>query len=84
MASLSAEVAIQSLSSSERKVLRYLVRGYTRSEAACTLGLPSPEVERLHASICRKLHLRGRPAVYEYAVAIGLLGRNGKAQVWQK
>ena len=66
------------MSSLEREVLRYLVRGYTFGELARSLGLQVSEIERLHESICRKLDLRDRPTVYEYAVAIGLVGRNGK------
>lgn len=78
MASHSAKVAIHALSSFEREVLRYLVRGYTFREVARILGLRVWKIERLHDSICRKLDLRGRPTVYEYAVAIGLVARNGK------
>ena len=78
MTSLSAKVATHSLSSLEREVLRYLVRGYTFGEVARSLGLQAWEIERLHESICRKLDLRDPPTVYEYAVAIGLVARNGK------
>lgn len=66
------------MSSRERRLLRYLVRGYTFGEAARSLGLQVSEVRRLYANICKKLDLRGGPTVYEYAVAIGLVGRNGK------
>ena len=78
MTSHSAKVATHSLSSFEREVLRYLVRGYTFREVARILGVRVWEIERLHESICWKLDLRGRPTVYEYAVAIGLVARNGK------
>jgi len=61
------------LSSPEREVLRYLVRGYSFAEAARGLGLRVFEVERIRESICKKLDLRGRPTVYEYAVAGGLV-----------
>lgn len=79
VARLSARGEPEALSSREREVLRYLVRGHAFAEAARGLGLPISEVEHLHASICRKLDLRGRPTVYEYAVAIGLVRRNSKA-----
>ena len=55
------------------------MRGYTVAEAARSLGLPVFEVERIRESICKKLDLRGRSALYEYAVAVGLVGRSGKA-----
>ena len=69
----------EALSSCEREVLRYLVRGYSFAEAASSLGLRVFEVKRICESICKKLDLRGRPTVYEYAVAVGLVGRSGKA-----
>ena len=69
----------EALSAHEREVLRYLVRGYTVAAAARSLGLTVFEVERIRESICKKLDLRGRPVVHEYAVAVGLVGRNGEA-----
>ncbi len=63
----------------ERRALRYFVRGYTPAEAARRLGLAVFEVERVRESICRKLDLGSRRDVYEYAVAVGLVARNGKA-----
>ena len=67
----------EALSSHEREVLRYLVRGYTVAGAARSLRLAVFEVERIRESICKKLDLRGRPIVYEYVVALGLMGRKG-------
>ena len=78
MARVSVRGEPKALSSREREVLRYLVRGYPFAEAASSLGLRVFEVERMRESICQKLELRGRPTVYEYAVAVGLVGRNGK------
>jgi DNA-binding CsgD family transcriptional regulator len=74
----SASSESEALSSREREVLCYLVRGYSFAEAARSLRLALAEIERLHASVCRKLDLRGRPVVYEYAVAVGLMGQDGK------
>jgi len=67
------------LTSRERRALRYFVRGYTPAEAACRLGLAVFDVERVRESICRKLDLGSRQDLFEYAVAVGLVGRNGKA-----
>lgn len=78
VAGFSAKREREALTARERRALRCLVRGYTFGEAARSLGLHVSEVERLHASICRRLVLGGRPDLHEYAVAIGLVGRNGK------
>lgn len=67
----------ETLSSREGRVLRLLLRGFSFAAAAHELSLRPAEVERCHGSLCRKLHLRTRPALYEYALAIGLLRRNG-------
>ncbi len=75
----SASAALQALSSRERELLRLLVRGYTPAAAARALGLPLAAVERCQARLCRKLRLLDRPVVYEYAIGLGLLSRNGKA-----
>ncbi|HET7151306.1 MAG TPA: LuxR C-terminal-related transcriptional regulator [Candidatus Acidoferrum sp.] len=79
VAGFSARGEPEALSSREHEVLRYLVRGYTFAEAARSLGLRVSKLERLRAGICKKLDVRDRPTVYEYAVAIGLVGPNGKA-----
>ena len=78
MARFPASSEPDALSSRERHTLRCLVRGYTFAEVADSIGLPVSDIESVHASICKKLDLRGRPAVYKYAVAMGLLKRNGK------
>lgn len=77
MSRVSGSDAPQALSSRERQLLRLLVRGFSLSAAARELGLPQPLIERCHAQLCRKLHLCDRPVVYEYALAMGLLSRNG-------
>ena len=79
MARVSVRGEPEALSSCEREVLRYLVCGYSFAEAASSLGLRVFEVKRICESICKKLDLRGRPVVHEYAVAVGLVGRNGGA-----
>ena len=69
---------LEALNSRERKVLRYLVRGFLPAEVASSVGLSVAEIQRLKSSICRKLQLQGRPPVHEYVVAIGLVSRNGR------
>ena len=66
------------LTDRERQVLRLLVQGYSFSDAARELHLPVTEVECSLSSISSKLHLSDRSAVQKYAVAIGLLNRNGR------
>jgi len=75
MASSRSEPEI--ISPRESLVLRYLVRGYTLTEVAGSLGLPVPTVQSLYSEMCRKLHLHDRPAIREYTAAIGLLNGNG-------
>ena len=79
MARTAAGSGLGALTSRERQALRYFVRGYTPAEAARCLGLAVFEVEQVRKSIFRKLDLGSRRDVYEYAVAVGLVARNGKA-----
>ena len=65
------------LTDGERVLLRLLVRGYSHADAARELRLAVTDVEHLLSSISSKLHLSDRLEVQEYAVAIGLLNRNG-------
>jgi len=65
------------LSPGERRVLRYLLRGFSLAEMVDSLGLSTTEIDRMRLEICRKLHLYQHPAVRKWAVEIGLLGRNG-------
>jgi DNA-binding NarL/FixJ family response regulator len=77
MSRASANDAPQPLSFRERQVLRLLLRGFSPSATARELGLPLAAVARCQARLGRKLHLHDRPVVHEYAIALGLLSRNG-------
>jgi FixJ family two-component response regulator len=68
---------LEALSPGERRVLRHLVRGFSLAEIADSLGLSTSEIDRMRVEICKKLDLCRHPAARQYAVAIGLLGRNG-------
>ena len=68
----------EALTGRERRVLRYLVQGFSLAEVAGSLGLSVSTVERLYLEMCRKLHLNDRPLVRRYAAAIGLLDENGR------
>jgi DNA-binding NarL/FixJ family response regulator len=60
-------VARPVLSRRELEVLRALVRGLTNNEAAHLLKLSVKTVETYRSRICRKLHVRSRAEIVEYA-----------------
>jgi two-component system response regulator NreC len=55
------------LSRRELEVLKALVRGYTNSQIAHMLKLSVKTVETYRLRICRKLHVRNRAEIVEYA-----------------
>jgi DNA-binding NarL/FixJ family response regulator len=55
------------LSRRELEVLRALVRGHTNSQVAHILKLSVKTVETYRLRICRKLHVRNRAEIVEYA-----------------
>jgi len=57
----------------EIEVLRDLAHGYTNSQTASHLSLTLRTIETYRARICRKLHLRNRAELVQYAIAQGLL-----------
>lgn len=61
------------LSRREFEVLKALVRGYTNTQAAHLLKLSVKTVETYRLRIYRKLHLRNRAEIVEYALANRLL-----------
>jgi two-component system response regulator NreC len=61
------------LSRRELEVLRGLVRGYTNSESAHLLKLSVKTVETYRLRLYRKLHVRSRAEIVEYALANRLL-----------
>jgi two-component system, NarL family, response regulator NreC len=65
-----------SFSRRESEVFSRLVRGYTNAEAAHLLKLSVKTVETYRLRIYRKLHLRTRAELVEYALAHRLLTEN--------
>jgi DNA-binding CsgD family transcriptional regulator len=61
------------LSVREREVLQLLVRGYTNREVGSTLHISVRTVEWHRASIRRKLDVRSRSELVDFAVAHGIL-----------
>lgn len=61
------------LTQREIEVLRDLAHGYTNSQTASHLTLTLRTIETYRARICRKLHLRNRAELVQYAIAQGLL-----------
>jgi DNA-binding NarL/FixJ family response regulator len=55
------------LSRRELEVLKALVRGYTNSQIAHLLKLSVKTVETYRLRLCRKLHVRNRAEIVEYA-----------------
>ena len=64
------------LSRRELEVLRGLVRGYTNTESANLLKISVKTVETYRLRLYRKLHVRSRAEIVEYALAHGLLAEN--------
>jgi DNA-binding NarL/FixJ family response regulator len=62
-----------SLTHRETDVLSALARGYTNSQTASHLNLTLRTAETYRARIYRKLHLRNRAELVNYAIAHGLL-----------
>lgn len=61
------------LTEREIQILRELANGYTNSQTASHLHLTLRTVETYRARICRKLHIRDRAGLVQYAIAEGLL-----------
>ena len=68
-----SRVARPILSRRELQVLRALVRGYTNTESANLLKLSVKTVETYRLRLYRKLHVRSRAEIVEYALANHLL-----------
>ncbi len=66
----------QSLSDREREVLACLARGLTNQEAADQLFLSVKTVETYRSRLTRKLGMRGRSELYQYAHSHGLLAES--------
>ena len=62
----------------ESEVFKGLVRGYTNAESADLLKIGVKTVETYRMRIYRKLHLRTRAELVEYALAHRLLTENGQ------
>lgn len=61
------------LTEREIQILRQLAHGYTNSQTASHLHLTRRTIETYRARICRKLHIRDRAGLVQYALAQGLL-----------
>jgi DNA-binding CsgD family transcriptional regulator len=61
------------LTPNEEQVLRLLARGHTNTEVADLCGVSLRTVEAHRARIHRKLGLRSRPELFQYAWDVGLL-----------
>ena len=61
------------LTQREREVLRHLAYGHTNSQTAAHLHLTLRTIETYRARICRRLHLRNRAELVQYAIVHGLL-----------
>lgn len=64
---------VELLSDREREVLQCLARGQTNQQAADDLFLSVKTVETYRSRMTRKLGLRGRAELFEYAKSNGLL-----------
>ena len=59
---------LDSLTPSERKILRLLARGLTSRDMAATLHISIRTVQNHRNNICRKLDLRGHNKLLEFAI----------------
>ena len=59
---------LNSLTPSERKILRLLARGLTSRDMAATLHISIRTVQNHRNNICRKLDLRGHNKLLEFAI----------------
>lgn len=70
---MSNETSLEALSPREIEVLRYIVRGYTNRQTAEALGLSVRTIEGHRASLLKKLGLRSRLELVNFAEQHGIL-----------
>ncbi len=69
------------LSDRERQVLKLVALGYTNKQIANKLFLSVKTVETYRARMLGKLGIKGRAALVRYALRVGLLTKEEKAEV---
>lgn len=72
----SPEVAFDLLSRREKQVLQMAARGLLNRQIANRLHIGEKSVEKYRSRVCKKLRLRDRADLVEFAIRVGLLSNN--------
>jgi len=68
-----ASGAVESLTQTEREIVRLVADGKTNIEVAAILGLSPRTVETYRLRLMRKLGIEGLPSLVKYAIRHGII-----------